>query len=370
MKKNYYDILNISEDEKHSSEFNDILKKNFKFLAKKYHPDVCKDSDAEEKFKEVAAAYDILGNPEKREKYDKFGDTQQFSGNDMSMDDIFSRFGDVFSGFGGMGGFNFSDVFGGMNGFGSTNRQQTLRGGDIRIKVNITLDEMLNGVNKKFKYNRLILCVSCDGNGSKEGRGLNSCPNCNGVGRITRNIGGNMFIKSTSTCPHCSGSGKVIIDRCEICGGSGNVQKEEIIEVTLPKGLDEGMTLTVEGKGNDPGKNGICGNLQIIIGSITHTHLIREGNNLKTRLNISIPEAILGTLKEVDNIDGRAIFSIPAGIDHGTEMRLLERGIPDIRDGKRGDLIAVINIYIPKNISSEETSLIEKLTSSENFVPK
>lgn len=362
-KRDYYEILEISKDA------SDVeIKKAYRKMALKYHPDKNPgDSTAEEKFKEAAEAYEVLRDPNKKARYDRYGHdglrgANGFGGGGMSMDDIFSQFGDIFEGaFGGFG-------FGGSS---SRQRRRVNRGSNIRVKVKLTLAEIANGVQKKIKVKKYVDCNSCQGTGAAGGSSYSTCSTCHGSGQVTQVT--NTFLgqmQTTSTCPYCGGEGQVITNKCTSCGGNGIVKGEDIIDIKIPAGVAEGMQLSVSGKGNAGARKGVPGDLLILIEEITHEELERDGMNLIYHKFISFPEATLGTNIDVPTVNGKARVKIEPGTQAGKILRLKGKGLPDINSYHKGDLMVNINVWTPKNISKEEEKILNKLGESENFTPK
>ncbi|PVX49977.1 molecular chaperone DnaJ [Balneicella halophila] len=358
-KRDYYEVLGVSK-----SASPEEIKKAYRKLALKYHPDKNPDDkETEEKFKEAAEAYDVLSSPEKKQRYDQFGHAGMggagnFGGAGMSMEDIFSQFGDLF---GGGGGF-----FGGFG--GGQQRQQVNRGSNLRLKVELTLEEIAKGVEKKLKVKKYTACNSCHGNGEKNGNSHTTCSECNGTGQVTRiqnTLLGRM--QTTSSCPVCNGQGKVIKERCPDCNGEGIVRGEEVISVKIPAGVYEGLQLSVSGKGNAARRGGINGDLLVLIKEKEHPDLMRDGNDLLYNLFISIPDAILGASAEIPTLDGKVKVSIEKGTQSGKILRLRKKGLPNIEGYGVGDLLIKVNVFIPKDISSEEEKIMEKLEKSPNF---
>lgn len=363
-KRDYYDILGVSRGAPA-----DEIKKAYRKKALQYHPDKNPgNNEAEAKFKEAAEAYEVLSNPEKKARYDQFGHSgSAFGGSGgfgggMSMEDIFSQFGDIFGGaFGGFGG----GSFGGRSG------RRVNKGSNLRIKVRLELPDILKGVEKKIKVNKYTPCQSCRGSGARGGDAYHTCPTCKGMGRVTRvtnTILGQM--QTTSTCPQCSGEGQQITDKCTSCFGNGIVKGEEVIGISIPPGVSEGMQLSVSGKGNAAPRGGIPGDLIVMIEEKPHEHLIRDGNNLLYDQHISFPQASLGTTIEVPTLEGKARIRIEAGTQAGKVLRLKGKGLPQVNGYGRGDLLININIWTPRQLSGEEKEILEKLGHSENFKPR
>ena len=367
-KRDYYDILGVSKNAE-----NGELKKAYRKMALKYHPDKNPDNkEAEEKFKEAAEAYEVLSNPQKKARYDQYGHAGMSGsagfggggGGGMSMDDIFSHFGDIFGGaFGGGGGFS-------SGGFGGGGRRRVNRGSNLRVKVKLTLSEIANGVEKKIKLKKYVNCNSCHGTGAEHGSSKSTCPTCHGQGQIrqvTNTFLGQM--QTASTCPQCGGEGEIITNKCNTCHGNGIVKGDDTVTIKIPAGVAEGMQLSVSGKGNAAARGGVPGDLLVLIEEKQHDELIRDENNLLYDLYINFADAALGTSVEVPTIDSKAKIKIAPGTQGGKVLRLKGKGIPDINGYGRGDLLVNVNVWTPKNLSKEEKDVLEKLRGSENFKP-
>jgi len=365
-KKDYYEVLEVER-----SASGQEIKKAYRKMALKFHPDKNPDDpDAEGRFKEAAEAYEVLSNPEKKGRYDQFGHAGMkngggFGGAGMSMDDIFSQFGDIFGG-------AFGGAFGGFGGGGgrSQTRRRVNRGSNIRVKVALTLQEISNGVEKKIKVNKYIGCDTCDGSGAKHGSAHGTCQTCRGSGQVVQVT--NTFLgqmQTASTCPTCHGEGKTITEKCPECAGQGVNRGEDIISIRIPAGVEEGMQLSVSGKGNAGARGGIPGDLLVLIEEKAHDELIRDGHNLLYEQYISISQAALGTTVEVPTIDAKARIKITPGTQAGRVMRLKGKGLPDVNAYGRGDLLVTINVWIPKELTKEEKGILEKLSGAENFKP-
>lgn len=362
-KRDYYEVLGVNKDAS-----DDEIKKAYKKMAIKYHPDRNPgDKKAEEMFKEAAEAYDVLRDANKRRQYDQFGHeglggATGFGGAGMNVDDIFSMFGDIFGGRG----------FGGFGGFGGERYSRPMyRGKDQRLKIELDLIEIVNGTTKKFKLKNDVVCEHCHGSGSEDGQ-VSTCPTCNGSGYVVRTQQGIFgLMQSQSVCPECHGEGKVIKNRCHICHGEGIKQGETIVEVNFPAGLSEGMVLTLEGKGGAGRRNGVNGDLQIIIKERPHETLVRDGNDLVYNLLLSLPQAILGDTMEVPTVDGKAKITIEPGTQPGTILRLKGKGVPEVQGyrNNRGDEIINISIYIPETLSKDEKEFFQKMRKSDNVSP-
>jgi molecular chaperone DnaJ len=362
MKRDYYEVLGV---EKNASE--DEIKKAYRKIAIKYHPDRNPgDKEAEEKFKEAAEAYDVLHDPQKRQQYDQFGFDGPmgggfggFGGASMNMDDIFSMFGDIFGGHG----------FGGFGGGGR--RTQKYRGSDLRLKVRLTLEEINQGVTKKFKVRKDIPCSHCHGTGAENGSGTEQCPTCHGSGVIshtTQSIFGMM--QTQGVCPTCGGEGTIIKNKCHDCQGEGVVKGEEVVEIKIPAGVAEGMVVNVPGKGNAGRRNGVSGDIQVFIEEEKSDTFVRDGNDLIYNLLLDFPTAVLGGDVEIPTIEGSKLrVKVDSGTQPGKTLRLRGKGLPALQGygSGRGDLVVNISVYVPKTLSRDEKEAIEKFKNSDNF---
>lgn len=369
-KRDYYEVLGVDK-----SASADEIKKAYRKKAIQYHPDKNPgDKEAEEKFKEAAEAYEVLSNPDKRARYDQFGHEGMSGaggfgggfggGQGMSMDDIFSMFGDIFGGHGGFGGFS------GFGGGGSSQAQRKFRGSDLRVKVKLSLKDIANGTTKKFKLKKYVPCSHCHGTGAEGNSGTETCPTCKGSGHILRTQQSIFGMMQTQTvCPQCNGEGKIIKNKCKQCGGEGIVYGEEVVEVKIPAGVAEGMQLSMSGKGNAGRHNGIPGDLLIQIEEEPHPELIRDENDLVYNLLLSIPMAALGSTVEIPTIDGKAKVKIEPGTQPGKVLRLRGKGLPNVNGYGNGDLLVNVSVYIPETLSKDEKNALEKMQDSENFKP-
>ena len=370
-KRDYYEVLGVSKGASA-----DELKKAYRKLAIKYHPDKNPgDKEAEEKFKELAEAYDVLSDPEKRKRYDQFGHAGVGSsaagggaggfGGGMSMEDIFSRFGDLFGG----GGFDFGG-FGGFGG-GAGGGRQVLRGTDLRARVRLSLEEIDKGVEKRLKVKKQVPCTHCHGDGTMEKDGKQQCDTCHGSGVVItaqRSIFGMM--QTQTTCHVCGGEGTVIKNKCTHCHGDGVVKGEEVVEINIPAGVAEGMVVNVPNKGNAGKHNGITGNIQVYIEEEDNDTFIRDGQNVIYNLLLDFPTAVLGGQVEIPTIDGSSVkIKIEEGTQPGKTLRLRGKGLPAVQGYGRGmgDLIVQISVYVPKTLSKSERNAIEEFKESDNF---
>ncbi|MBQ5834582.1 MAG: molecular chaperone DnaJ [Bacteroidaceae bacterium] len=364
----YYKILGV---EKTASA--EEIKRAYKKVAIKYHPDRNPDNkEAEEKFKQAAEAYDVLRDPDKRARYDQFGKegvngmggAGGFGGAGMDLNDIFRQFGDIFGGMGGFGG--------GFGGGGRSSRPRRFQGGDLRLKVKLSLGEIATGVTKKFKVRKDVNCDACHGSGCAGGSSPETCSTCHGSGyvlRATRSMFGMM--QSQEVCPTCHGEGTVIKNKCSKCGGEGVVSGEEIVEINIPAGVAEGMVVTVQGKGNAGRHNGVPGDIQVLIEEEEHPELIRDENDLIYNLLLTVPQAVLGDSVEIPTLDGKARINIKPGTQPGTRLRLRGKGLPAVSGygyGK-GDIIVNVSIYIPETLNKDEKRAFSSMKGSENLEP-
>lgn len=363
-KRDFYEILGVSKSANDAE-----IKKAYRQMALKYHPDKNPDdAKAEEMFKEAAEAYEVLSNADKRARYDRFGHQGMGGaaggGQHMNMDDIFSQFGDIFGGHS-----PFESFFGGGQSRGGGRRVN--RGSNLRVKVKLNLEEIVNGVEKKIKVNKAVACQTCKGSGAQDSSSFHSCSTCKGAGqirRVTNTILGQM--QTTSTCPTCNGEGQVIANKCKTCHGEGVSKGEEVISIQIPAGVTEGMQLNVSGKGNAAPRGGVPGDLLVVVEEAEDEMLKRDGNNLHYDLYLNFADAALGTTSEVPTVEGKAKIKIDAGTQGGKVLRLKGKGIPYVNAYGRGDLLVNISVWTPKSLSSEEKKLLENLRKSENFVPR
>jgi len=356
-KRDYYEILGVSKSATAAE-----IKKAYRKMALKFHPDKNPDdSEAESKFKEAAEAYEILSNADKKARYDQFGH-QAFDGSGgfggggggMNMDDIFSQFGDIFGGFGGGGGFS-------GGGFGG-GQQRRVKGSNLRIRVKLTLEEIANGVEKKIKVKRKV---------QAEGTTYRTCSTCNGSGQITRitnTILGRM--QTAATCTTCGGAGQTIDKKPAEADAHGLIIKEETVSIKIPAGVVDGMQLKVTGKGNEAPGNGISGDMLVAIEEQDHESLQREGDNLHYDMYISLPDAVLGTSKEIDTVTGKVRIKVEAGVQSGKILRLRGKGIPNINGYGKGDLLVHVNVWTPKTLNKEQKEFFESMREDEHFSPK
>ena len=352
MKEDYYDILGISKTASEAE-----IKKAYRKKAIQYHPDKNPgDSEAELNFKKAAEAYEVLGNPDKKARYDQFGHQafeggQGFGSSGMSMDDIFSQFGDIFG----------SAFGGGFEGFGGSGRGVT-KGANLRIRVKLSLNEIFNGVDKKVKVKRKV---------KAEGLNFTSCSNCGGSGQSVR-IGNTILGKNqtTTTCSGCCGKSQVIKERPKGSDSNGMISQEETVSIKIPAGVEEGMQLKVSGKGNEAFGNGIAGDLIVLIEELEHDKFVRDGSHLHFDLYISLSEAALGCSKEVQLVEGKVRIKLESGIQSGKTLRLRGKGLPDLNSYGKGDLLVHINVWTPQVLNREQKQFFQKMEGDENFEPR
>jgi len=364
-KRDYYETLGVSK-----GAAADEIKKAYRKVAMQYHPDRNPgDKTAEEKFKEAAEAYEVLSDADKKAQYDRYGHAG-LSGNGrgygggMNMDDIFSQFGDIF------GDDVFGSFFGGHRGR-SGQRSQGVRGSNLRVKLKLTFEEIAKGVKKNIKVKKYVLCSTCSGSGAKDKGSIQTCSTCGGSGqvrRVTNTFLGQM--QTVTTCPACNGEGTTITAKCGTCKGEGRVYGEEQVTVDIPAGVQEGMQLSLSGKGNAGERGGAPGDLIVLIEEEAHKELQRDGLNVAFDLHISFIDAVFGTQVEVPTIDGRAKIKIPAGTQSGKIFRLKGKGFPDVNGYSKGDQLIHVNVWTPQNVTTEEKEMLERLGKSPNFTPQ
>lgn len=359
-KRDYYEILGVA---KNATE--DEIKKAYRKLAIKYHPDKNPgDKEAEEKFKEAAEAYSVLSDSEKRSRYDQFGhsgvDNSGFSASDINLNDIFSAFGDIFGGFGGFGGFSGQ----------SRGPQRVARGGDLRATVTLTLKEVLEGTEKKLKIKKMVSCSQCHGAGTTEKEGRKTCPKCHGTGVIT-SVSNTVFgrMQTQTTCPQCKGEGTIITNPCSKCAGSGVERGEKVVQFKIPAGVRNGMQLTLHGEGNEAPRGGIPGDLYIVIQEQEDPILFRNGNDVVYNLLIPLHTAIEGGTVEVPTITGRARLTIKPGTQPNEVLRMRGKGIPDLNGYGVGDQVINVNVFIPTKLDEEDKKVVEELRQRPHFQP-
>src|SRR3954452_8695677 len=370
-KRDYYEVLGVGK-----SAAGDEIKKAYRKVAMKYHPDRNPgDKEAEEKFKEAAEAYEVLSDSDKKAKYDRYGH-QAFApgsggfggGHASNMEDIFSQFGDIF------GEDIFGNFFGGGGGGGRSRggrRATGQRGSNLRVKLKLNFEEIAKGVTKNIKVKKYVSCNTCNGSGAKDKGSMQTCGTCNGSGQVRKVQ--NTFLgqmQTVTTCPTCNGEGTTITSKCAVCKGEGRVYGEEMVSLDIPAGVQEGMQLSLSGKGNAGERGGANGDLIILIEEEAHATLHRDGLNVAFDLFITFPDAVFGTSVEVPTIDGKAKIKIPPGTQSGKIFRLKGKGFPEVNGYSKGDQLIHVNVWTPQTVSSDEKSMLERMNDSNNFKPQ
>jgi molecular chaperone DnaJ len=350
-KRDYYEVLGVAKGASPEE-----IKKSYRQLARKYHPDVNKEPDAEDKFKEINEAYEILSDDQKRGMYDRFGHAGV-------------------GGAGGFGGFQdfggsrdpfeiFEEVFGGLGGFSRSRRQRggPRRGADLRYEMTLEFEEAIFGVEKEIEVPRQETCHTCNGNGVEPGTSPIRCPECNGTGEIRRQTG---FFINIGTCPRCQGRGEIITSPCRECRGQGRIVKTRRLSVKVPAGVDNGTQIRLSGEGESGTLGGPPGNLYVVIRVKPHDYFRRNEETIHLELGINITQAALGDEVEVPTLDGKEMMTIPAGTQTGDTIRLRGKGVPRLRrDGSnmgRGDQIVTLQVRTPTNLSKEQRHLLLEL---------
>jgi molecular chaperone DnaJ len=367
MKRDYYEVLGVG---KNSSA--DEIKKSYRKVAMQFHPDRNPgDKSAEEKFKEAAEAYEVLSDADKRAQYDRYGHAGLnnngrggFGG--MNTEDIFSQFGDIFG----------EDIFGSFFGGGGRSRSgggrsRGVRGSNLRVKIKLNYEEIAKGVSKNIKVKKYVTCATCSGSGAKDKGSVQTCNTCGGSGQVRRVS--NTFLgqmQTVTTCPTCNGEGTVVTAKCNVCKGEGRVYGEETVTIEIPAGVQDGMQLSVGGRGNAGERGGASGDLIILIEEEQHAELHRDGLNVAFELHLSFTDGVFGTQVEVPTIDGKAKIKIPAGTQSGKIFRLKGKGFPAVNSYEKGDQLIHVNLWTPQNVSHEEKAMLDKLSNSPNFQPK
>ncbi|HLY71463.1 MAG TPA: molecular chaperone DnaJ [Puia sp.] len=364
MKRDYYEVLGVG---KNSSA--DEIKKSYRKVAMQFHPDRNPgDKSAEEKFKEAAEAYEVLSDADKRAQYDRYGHAGLNNNGRTgfgSTEDIFSQFGDIFG----------EDIFGSFFGGGgrgrTSGRTRGVRGSNLRVKIKLNYEEIAKGVSKNIKVKKYVTCATCSGSGAKDKGSVQTCNTCGGSGQVRRVS--NTFLgqmQTVTTCPTCNGEGTVVTAKCNVCKGEGRVYGEETVNIDIPAGVQDGMQLSVGGRGNAGERGGAPGDLIILIEEEQHPDLHRDGLNVAFELHLSFTDAVFGTQVEVPTIDGKAKIKIPPGTQSGKIFRLKGKGFPAVNSYEKGDQLIHVNLWTPQNVSHEEKAMLEKLGSSPNFQPK
>jgi len=353
-KRDYYEVLGVSKD---SSA--DEIKKAYRKLAKKYHPDMNPgDAEAEQNFKEVNEAYDVLSDDDKKAKYDAYGHA--------AFDPASGGGGAGFGGFGDFG-FDFGDIFSSFfgGGGGGGRRNGPVRGDDINLRVTLTFEEAVFGVKKEISFSKVQKCSTCQGSGAEKGTSPKTCSHCGGSGQVRvqqRTPLGMM--QTTRQCDHCHGTGKIIEKPCGDCKGAGYVRVQKKLDVNIPAGINEGQRITLRGQGSDGRNGGPAGDLNIIVTVRAHAVFEREGNDICCDVPITYAEATLGAEIEIPTLEGKEKYTIPEGTQTGTTFTLRQRGVQDVNSKRRGNLHVTVNVEVPKNLNSEQKELLRKFAES------
>jgi molecular chaperone DnaJ len=365
-KLDYYEVLGVSKDAS-----DDEIKKAYRKMAMKYHPDRNSDDpEAEKKFKQASEAYEVLGDEEKRQRYDQFGHQGLNGGGgfggrggagfeDVGFEDIFSRFSDIFGG-----------DFGGGRGRGRSRRSSGQPGSDMKLRIDLDLEDIAFGTNKKLKVKKYLKCDECNGTGAETEDDYRMCGTCDGTGEV-RQVHKTMLgqMVNVQTCPECQGEGRIITDKCSKCSGEGRFQGKETVEIRVPSGVSEGNYITLRGKGNAGKRGGPAGDLVVLIEENEHEHFERDGNDIYYDLVLSVPDAILGTEVKVPTLKGRAKIKIEEGTQPGRLLRMSGKGIHGLKNSGTGDQFVRVNVYIPKDLKDDERDHIEALRGNDHFDP-
>ncbi len=352
--RDYYEVLGVDKDASA-----DDVKRAYRKLAMKYHPDRNPDDkDAEARFKEAAEAYEVLSDPQKRQRYDQYGHEglrgstgHNFSG--MDVNDIFSMFGDIFG-----------DMLGG-GGRGRGGRRAG-RGYDLETETEISLRDVLTGVEREIEFVRQDLCETCQGNGAKPGTKPVACVTCGGQGKVAQTGLGGMF-RMVTTCPACGGQGQVYRDKCPACQGAGRQPKRRVLKVQIPAGIHDGQAIRVRGEGEPGAGGGPRGDLHVVVRVADHDLFTREQDHLVMQMPISFTQAALGAKVTVPTLDGQTEVTIPPGTQHGHILRLSGLGLPSLRSERRGDMAVIVKIEIPRKLTKEQDRLLREYAKTEKF---
>jgi molecular chaperone DnaJ len=367
-KRDYYEILGVNRDAGPEE-----IKKAYRKMALKYHPDKNPgDKEAEQKFKECAEAYEVLRDPDKRARYDRFGH-EGMKGTDFhgfrDVEDIFSTFGDIFGG--GFGGSIFEEVFSGGRSSRTRSGSPGTAGSDLKIRLGLTLEEIATGVEKKIKLKKYIPCSTCSGSGASGSDGYRTCSTCKGSGEIrqvSRSVFG-QFVNITP-CPTCGGSGRILSTPCPKCGGEGREQSEETLKVSIPAGVSEGQYLTLRRQGNAGRRGGVAGDLIVLIEELPHKNFSRRGDDIMYDMLVSFPLATLGGDVEVPTLNGKVRLKIDPGTQSGRILRMRGKGITHLNGGGSGDQLVRVSVWVPRKLSQKERELIKQIEDSPNINPK
>jgi molecular chaperone DnaJ len=348
VKRDYYDILGVPRDADEAE-----IKRAFRRLAQRHHPDIDNGDGAEERFKELNEAYRVLSDRQRRTAYDMFG----HAGVEGAAAGGFEGFGGGFGPFGDI----FDAFFGGAPA-GTRRRQRVVPGADLRYDLTIDFSEAVFGVTKEISFPTLVSCTRCEGSGGEPGTQPDTCPDCNGTGeqrRVAQTILGQMV--NIVACARCRGEGRIIGTPCTQCGGEGRIREERTLEVTVPAGIDDGQRIALEGQGEAGPRGGPNGDLYVAISIREHPRLTRRGTELYHVLPVTFPQAALGATLTVPTVDGTEEVTIPAGVQSGHEIRIRGQGVPRLRGAGRGDLHVVVNVVVPSKLSKRERDLLQQL---------
>lgn len=346
-KRDYYEVLGVDKNADDAT-----IKKAYRTLAKKYHPDMNPgDKTAEEKFKEVNEAYAVLSDPDKKAKYDRYGH------------DAFDPSAGAGGGYGGFSGFGdfgdisdiFGSMFGGFGGSSQSRRNGPMRGEDIGVRISITFEEAAFGTKKDITYNRIQKCPECSGSGAAKGSSPETCPQCHGSGqvRVNQRMMGMQF-QSTTTCSNCRGTGKIIKTPCTNCRGTGYIKVSKKLEVSIPAGIDDGERIALRGQGSDGRNGGMAGDLILTVAVKKHNIFERDGYDLYCEVPVTVAEATLGAEINVPTLEGSVKYKIPEGTQPGTRFTLKGKGVTVINSQRKGDLYFTVNVEIPRNLSEKQ----------------
>jgi molecular chaperone DnaJ len=367
-KRDFYEILGVERGAKPEE-----VKKAYRQMAMKHHPDRnAGNKEAEEKFKEAAEAYEVLSDPEKKQRYDQYGHEGLRGTNYRDfhdINDIFNTFGDVFSG--SFGGSIFDEMFtGGQRSRRRSSSQHGQPGSDLRVRLSLTLEEIAGGVEKKIKVKRQKKCDICSGSGAKSTSGKSACPQCGGSGEL-RQVSRSMFgqFVNITMCPSCEGEGRIVKDPCLSCYGEGRIQGESTIKVNVPAGVTEGNYIPLQGQGNAGRRGGPAGDLIVVIEEEPHQHFKRNGDDIIYELWVSYPTAVLGGDVEIPTLTGKAKLAIDSGTPGGRMLRMRERGIPHLNNYGRGDELVRVNVWVPAKLNAKEKELMRDLSKCEHVNP-
>lgn len=361
MPNDYYDVLGVDSDASQ-----DEIKKAYRKKAMEFHPDRNPDDpEAEQKFKQASEAYDVLSDPETRERYDRYGHAGLGQDGGRGGGRGFHDIEDIFSAF--------DDIFGG-GGRRRSRRQRGRPGSDLRVTLPLTLEEIAEGTEKNIKVRKFLECETCDGTGAEggmEGENYVMCPKCDGTGEV-RQVSRSVFgqFVNVQACPQCNGEGRIIENPCDECEGEGRLEGEETISVTVPAGVMEGNYLTISDAGNAGLRGGVPGDLRIEIEEEPHDHFVRDGLDIYHDVYLSFPEAAMGTEVEVPTLKGRARLEVEPGVQAGKILRMRNRGIPDLEGSGKGDQMIRIHVWTPTELSDSEREMLEQLQHHDNFQPQ